>query len=120
MSVEIDIAHEHDAFNIEHDAPVFPTVVWGDGTPVPTNSHLLESSAAESALGIVGSIIFVDLLVLLRSYPWLRDLEIVGQMNHFHALVFQLIGVGHIASVKLPVARQGNGVAYGGLKRLEQ
>ena len=48
LSVEVDIAHKHDALEIEQYTTAFERGIGGDGTAVEAQPHLLETSSREA------------------------------------------------------------------------
>ena len=84
LPVEIGIAHQHDAFHIQHYPASPPGGIGSEPMEIPSAAHLLESACAESAFHVGRSIRFVGLFVGRRLHPWLANLEVVGQI-HLHS-----------------------------------
>ena len=87
LTVQIDIAHQHDALEVEHDALSLPFVLGSEFVAIPADAHLLESTGTQSAAHIAARIAIVRSLAGIRSHPVLSYQEIMWQIHHIiHAL----------------------------------
>ena len=104
LAVQIDVAHIHDASEVNQQALALQAVGRREVQPVPAAPHLLERTAAETALDVGGGIVVVGLLIGGRCHPRLLYLEVVGQVDGAPMTV--LIGCCgsslHIAEVESP------------------
>ena len=79
LTIEPDVADEHDAAYFQHDTAATPTAVGRECAAIPAFAHLLEAARRETALDVGSLITVVGVLVSSGSYPRLADLEVVGQ-----------------------------------------
>ena len=82
LTIQIDISHQHDALEIEHDALSLPFILRSQLIAIPANAHLLESTRTQSAAHIASGITIVRTLAGIRSHPILSYQEIMWQIHH--------------------------------------
>ena len=81
LSVEPHVTHIHDALEIKNDPPTLPCLIWRDGEDIPSHPHLLECPGTQAALEVARLVAVVALLIITRRYPWLLNLEVMGQVD---------------------------------------
>ena len=69
LSIEIDISHQHNALEVEHDALALPFLLRSQFIAIPTDAHLLESTRTQTAAHIAARITVVGSLADIRSHP---------------------------------------------------
>ena len=82
FSVQIDIAHQHNTLEVEHDALSLPFILGSEFIAIPANAHLLESTGTQSAAHIAARIAVIRALAGIRSHPVLSYQEIMRQIHH--------------------------------------
>ena len=82
LSVQIDIAHQHDALEVEHDALSLPFILGSEFIAIPADAHLLESAGTQSATHIAARIAVIRALTGIWSHPILSYQEIMWQIHH--------------------------------------
>ena len=104
LAVEIDVAHIHDAAEVNQQALALQAVGRCEMQAIPSAAHLLECSARQAALDVGGRVVVVGLLIGGRCHPRLLYLEVVRQVDGAPMAV--LIGCCltsvHIAEVEFP------------------
>ena len=81
LAVHINIAHVHDAAEVQHETSAFQRIGRREVVAVPAASHFLEASARETALDVGRHVGVVGFLVGGRRHPGLLNLEIVRQVH---------------------------------------
>ena len=119
LAVEIDVAHVHDALEVEQHQAVLPLCRRGEGLHVPSHTHLLEAAGAEAALEIARLVARVALLVGAGSHPRLLYLVVVGEVHSAPiggdgAYVRRCGNGGEVAGVEQPAEIHVDGFAGGG------
>ena len=69
LSIEIDISHQHNALEVEHDALALPFLLRSQFIAIPADAHLLESTRTQTAAHIAARITVVGSLAGIRSHP---------------------------------------------------
>ena len=104
FSVQIDIAHIHDATKVEQQTAPSQVGTGRKMQAVPTDTHLLESTARQAALDIGSHIGVVGFLVSARLHPGLFYLEVVGHVHRapFGIVQRRLLSASNVACAELP------------------
>ncbi len=104
LSVKIHVAHEHNPPEVEKHPPAFPLRIGMKGLPVPSASHLLESTRAQTTRHIRHRVVGIGFLVVARSDPRLRYLIIMRNVDHLPMRRIERgrLGAGNIPAMKQP------------------
>ena len=108
LAVHIDIAHIHDATEIQQQSAPPERVGRHQVQPVPSLPHLLEATTAQSALDIGRRVVVVGLFASRRRHPRLLYLEVVRHAHRAPSCVvqFHVRPVFHVASLEVPAVVQ--------------
>ena len=108
LAVQIDIAYIHDAAKINEQPLSLQAFIGRQVQPVPATTHLLETTARESALDVGCHIRIVRAFRGVRLHPRLFYLEIMGQIYCTPCRVVCPYGssILHIAFHKAPTEIQ--------------
>ena len=119
LTVQIDIAHQHDALEVEHDALSLPFVLRRKFVAIPADAHLLESTGTQSAAHIAARIAVIRALAGIWSHPVLSYQEIMWQIHHIIPALgsFQLRDILHITAMELPSLVDTDSIAHRSLSR---
>ena len=104
LTLQIDIAHIHDAFEIEEHPFSLPGWFRLEMFPVPTDAHLFESTATEATTYVGAYVAVVCLFVVGWSHPRLFDLKIMGNIDRSPGRIVQvgLFGLWNVSGSKTP------------------
>ena len=108
LTVQVDIAHIHDAPEVEQKPSALQRVGRRKVQAIPRLSHLLEAPTAQSALDVGCHVGVVSLFVSIRSHPGLFYLEVVRHVDGAPAVVVEF-GRGcvlHVAGMEFPTKVQ--------------
>ena len=114
LTVQIDIAHQHDALEVEHDALSPPFIFRSQLLTIPADAHLLESTGTQSAAHIAARIAVIRSFAGIRSHPILSYQEIMWQIHHIIPTLgcFQLRDILYITAMELPSLVDTDGIAH--------
>ena len=104
LAVEIDVADQHNALEVNQDALAFEPFRNVQGLPVPAGAEFLESAGGQGAAEIGRQVGGIALLVGAGCDPGLGDLEVVGQIDGLPAGML-------LSVVELPAGVEAQGVA---------
>ena len=82
LPIKIDIAHQHDTLEVEHDALSLPFILWSQLIAIPSKTHLLKATWTQSAAYIAARIAVIRPLAGIRSHPSLSYQKIMWQIHH--------------------------------------
>ena len=82
LPIKIDIAHQHDTLEVEHDALSLPFSLGSKLIAIPADAHLLKATWTQSAAYIAARIAVIRPLAGIRSHPILSYQKIVWQIHH--------------------------------------
>ena len=104
FAVQIDVAHIHDASEIQQYALVFHGFIGRQVVAVPSLAHLFEAAARQAALDIGSHVGVVGALRGVGLHPGLFYLEVVGQTDAAPLAVVGTHGsrILHVACMESP------------------
>ena len=113
LTIQINIAHEHDALEIEENALALPLGLRSQFIAIPADTHFLKSTRTQSAANVATCITIIRTFAGIRSHPILSDQEIVRQIDYLIiSLQFlQQIHVGNIPTMELPSSVERNRIS---------
>ena len=113
LTIEVNIAHEHDALEIEENALALPLGLRSQFIAIPADTHFLEATWTQTAANITTCITIIRTFAGIRSHPVLSDQEIVRQVDHLiiSLQILQHIHVGNIPTMELPTSVERNRIS---------
>ena len=113
LTIEVNIAHEHDALEIKEYALALPLGLRSQFIPIPAYTHFLKATWTQTAANITTCITIIRTFAGIRSHPVLSDQEIVRQVDYLiiSLQILQHIHVGNIPTVELPTSVERNRIS---------
>ena len=113
LTIEVNIAHEHDALEIEENALALPLGLRSQFIAIPADTHFLKSTWTQTAANVTACITIIRTFAGIRSHPVLSDQEIVRQVDYLiiSLQILQHIHVGNIPTMELPTSAERNRIS---------